>query len=380
MTPSIRDRASLAPILVAPFLLIAGCGGKDTDQSGRANPERQVAVVLATKGNVVEVMRLTGTLAAVQEVEITSKIPGRVEQVLVEEGTPVKPRKALIHLETTESALSVKKAEAAVALGKANLADAKNDHSRMKKLFEEEAIPRKQWEKAEVALKVATAQLEQAKASLALAKEQLDDAVIRSPIKGVVAHRDVEPGEVVFPPMIPGKALLHIVDASTLKTQVNVSQNRVKAVRLGQEAVITLDGFPDETFPGRVSKISPVVDTRSRTFEAEILIPNPDGRMKPGMFARVRLVLAKRTDIVKVPLKAVVEGEKGEVVFVAVNGVARARPVTLGIADGVDVEVVSGVNVGDKVIIRGNVGLEDGDRIILRSPSREPMSEHPLGG
>ncbi len=367
------------PIVIS-FLFTGGCGDKGADEGTHANAERQVALVTAARGNVAEILQLTGTLAAVQEVEITSKIPGRVEQVLVEEGTPVKPRKALIHLETTEIALGVKEAEAALALGKANLADAKNDHSRMKKLFEEEAIPRQQWEKAELALKVATAQLEQAKASLALAKQRLDDAVIRSPIKGVVAHRNVEPGEVVSPPMVPGKALLHIVDASTLKVRVNVSQNRVKAVRLGQEAVITLDGFPGETFPGSVSKISPVVDTRSRTFEAEILIPNPDGQLKPGMFARVRLVLATRADVVKVPLKAVVEGEKSEVVFVAVNGVARARLVTLGISDGVDIEVVSGVNVGDKVIIRGNLGLEDGDRIILKSPPREPMSERPLGG
>ncbi len=113
--------------------------------------------------------------------------------------------------------------------------------------------------------------------------------------------------------------------------------------------------------------ISPVVDVKSRTFKAEVLIKNPGNRLKPGMFARVQLVLTKRTNALKVPIKAITEGDEGKVVFLAVNGTAIIRPVKLGISDGVDVEVISGVNPGDEVIIEGNLGLEDGDRIVIKS-------------
>jgi len=100
------------------------------------------------------------------------------------------------------------------------------------------------------------------------------------------------------------------------------------------------------------------------------LISNPESKLKPGMFARVQIVLAKRTYVVKVSLDAVTEGEKGRVIFLAANGVARACDVKLGISDGVEVEVISGVTEGDKVIVQGNVGLKDGARIILKGSEK----------
>jgi membrane fusion protein (multidrug efflux system) len=212
---------------------------------------------------------------------------------------------------------------------------------------------------------IVRAQVGQAKAALASVEKQYRNAVITSPIDGVVAHRRVEPGEVVLPPMMPGGGLIQILDTSTLKTRVNISENQIKAVRLGQKAEIALDGFPGENFSGNVSRISPVVDSQSRTFEAEILMPNPDGRLKPGMFARVQLVLAERKGVVIVPLKAVSDEEQGPQIFVAGEGTAHARPVTLGISDGIDVEVVSGVEVGEMIIVKGNLGLEAGTKIVV---------------
>ncbi len=406
------------PVVVLS-LFVGGCEDKNSHNGEPVNPERQVVVVRARIGSIAEVLRLTGTLFAAQDVEITSKLPGRVEKVLVDVGTRVNTGTVLIELEREELALAVAQAEAAVATAQAGLAKViagtrkerleqaeaavaqakantdicKVTFDRMTRLLADESIPRTKYDEAKARYDVAVAQhkaalaalemartgptredigivraqVAQAKAALASTRRQYRNATITSPIAGVVAHRNVEPGEVVSPPMMPGRALLRIVDTSALKTKVHVSENRVKAVKLGQEAVITLDGFPDETFSGNVSRISPVVDSRSRTFEAEILIPNPDRRLKPGMFARVKLVLVRKTDVVKVPLKAVTKAEGGEVVFIAEDGTAKARPVTVGISDGADVEVVSGVNAGDKVIVRGNLGLEDGDRVVLKT-------------
>ena len=418
MKPNRRRWANVAASFVILFLSVGGCSDGDSDDNAQANSVRHVAAVPTRKGPIAEALHLTGTLAAAQEVKVTSKIPGRVAKVLVEAGSSVKAGTVLIELEREELSLAVGEAEATVAAAEAGLArvlagtrkeeiaqeeaaaaQAKANadvcrltFERMANLLKEQSIPKTRYDEAKAQCdtasaryKAAQASLEmarkgptkediaiartragQARAALASVKKQYQNASIVSPINGIVAYRNVEPGEVVSPPVMPGKALLVVVDVSALKTKVNVSEKRVKAVSLGQEAGVTVDAFPGEIFHGKVSMISPVVDARNRTFEAEILIPNPAGRLKPGMFTRVQLVVARRTDVVKIPLKAVCEGNN-HVVFVAANGTAEARQVTLGISDGVDVEVISGVTAGEMVITRGNLGLGDGERVVVKS-------------
>ncbi len=405
----------------------AGCGENSSAKNKVPDPEREVTIFLARKGNLSETLSLTGTLMAAQDVKITSKIPGRVEKVPVEEGTPVKRGDVLIELEQKELALAVAQAEAAVAAAQAGLAKVlagtrkekidqaraalaqakanadicKITFERMRKLLKDKTISKTKYDEAKAhydsalaQYKSAQAQLEmaktgatredieiartqvgQARAALATARRQLQNATITSPIDGIIAHKNVEPGEVVSPPVMPGKALLDIVDMSRLKTTIKISETRVKIIRLGQEAIISLDGFPGESFPGKISMISPVVDANSRTFKAEVLIPNPDNRLKPGMFARVQLVLTKRTDVLKIPVKAITEGKEGKVVFLAVNGTAKAQTVTLGISDEFDTEVISGLNPGDQVIIEGNLGLEHGDKIVIKGLPQKQNNE-----
>ena len=362
----------LSPLLVVFLVFFGGCNNTDSKNAREVSqPETQVTVTSAKKGDIAEILSLTGTLIPFQEVRVTSKIPGKVQRVLVDVGSRVKPGDTLIQLEQRELALAVDQAEAGLANAKANLEICKTTFNRLDNLLKDKAISRMKYDDAKARLDIARAQVWQARAAVASAKEQLENTTITCPIDGIVARKNVEVGEVVSPPIMPGKALLDVVDMRHLKTRVNVSENRVKEVYIGQETIITVDGFRGEFFPGEVSKISPVVAPRSRTFEVEVLISNPEGKLKPGMFARVQLVLAKRTYVVKVPLKAVTQGDKGHVVFLAENGVARACNVKLGISDGVEVEVISGVTEGDKVIVQGNVGLKDGARIILKAQNRE---------
>jgi multidrug efflux pump subunit AcrA (membrane-fusion protein) len=422
-----RDWVVLALTILVCLQLLAGCGENSSADSKPPDPVREVIAVPVRTGDLAKILSLTGTLIAAQDVKITSKIPGRVENVPVEEGTPVKRGDVLIELEQKELALAVAQAEATVAAAQAGLAKVlagtrkekidqaqaalaqakanadicKITFERMKKLLKDKTISKTKYDEAkahydsslaqyksaqaqlEMAktgatkedIEIARAQVGQARAALATARRQLQNATITSPIDGIIAHKNVEPGEVVSPPVMPGKALLDIVDMSRLKTTVKISETRVKIIRLGQEAIISLDGFPDEIFPGKVTRISPVVDAKSRTFKAEVLIPNPDNRLKPGMFARVQLILTKRTDVLKIPIEAITEGKEGKVVFLAVNGTAKAQTVTLGISDEFDTEVISGLNPGDQVIIEGNLGLEHGDKIVIRGPLQKQNNE-----
>lgn len=361
----------LSLLLIVFLLFFVGCKNGDSENARQVSqPETQVTVTSAKKGDIAEMLSLTGTLIAFQEVRVTSKIPGKVQRVLVDVGSRVKPGDTLIQLEQRELALAVDQAEAGLANAKANLGICKITFNRLDNLLKDKAISKMKYDDAKARLDIARAQVWQARTAVASAKEQLENTTITCPIDGIVAKKNVEVGEVVSPPIMPGKALLDVVDMRHLKTTVNVSENRVKEVHIDQETIITVDGFSGEFFPGKVSKISPVVDPRSRTFEVEVFISNPESKLKPGMFARVQLVLAKRTYVVKVPLEAVTEGEKGQVIFLAANGVARASDVKLGISNGVDVEVISGVTEGDKVIVQGNLGLKDGARIILKASEK----------
>ena len=362
----------LSLFLVVLLVFFGGCKNADSENARQVSqPETQVTVTSAKKGDIAEIFSLTGTLIPSQEVRVTSKIRGKVQRVPVDMGSRVKAGDTLIELEQKELALAVDQAEAGLANAKANLEICKTTFDRLDNLLKDKAVSKMKYDDVKARLDIARAQVWQARTAVASAKEQLENTTITCPIDGIVARKNVEVGEVVSPPMMPGKALLDVVDIRRLKVTVNVSENRVKEVHIDQETIITVDGFRGEFFPGKVSKISPVVDPHSRTFEGEVLMPNPESKLKPGMFARVQLVIAKQTDVVMVPLKAVTEGEKRPVVFLAANGVARACDVKLGISDGVDVEVISGVSEGDKVIVQGNLGLKDGARIILKASEKD---------
>ena len=357
---------SLSALLIC-LILATGCSPTNETSEHATESKTRVAVTPVKKGRISVSLDLTGTLAAFREIKINSKIPGRVDKVHVDEGDSVKPGDILMQLEQEELVLGVKQTEAALASAQAHLANMKNDHQRMKNLHEEKAIPGQQWEKVQLGLKVAEAQTQQAQAALALASKQLANAAVRSPIEGIVTKRSVEPGEVVSPPLMPGMPLIQIMKSDKLKTRVNISETRLHQIHMGQKVKVRVDALPDRLFPGKITKIAPVIDPRSRTFEAEINIANPDLQLKPGMFARVTILLKERFDVLLVPVKAVLDKGKDKVVFVAKDNFAQERTIHLGLNDGINTEVLSGVKEGENIVVKGNVGIIQGTPIILTS-------------
>lgn len=367
---------SVSALLVC-LALATGCSRKNETSEYTTESKTRVAVTPAQKGHISVSLDLTGTLAAFQEIKINSKLPGRVDKVHVDEGDSVKMGDILIQLEQEEFVLGVKQAEAALTSAQAHLANMKNDHQRMKNLHDEKAIPGQQWEKVQVGLKVAEAQAQQAQAALALAKKQLANGTVKSPIEGIVTKRSVEPGEVVSPPLMPGMPLIQIMKFDHVRTKVNISETRLHQIHLGQKVNLMVDALPDKVFPGEITKIAPVIDPRSGTFGAEINIANPDLLLRPGMFARVKILLKKRSDVLLIPVKAVLDKGRDKVGFIAKDNLAQKRTIHLGLSDGVNAEVVSGVKEGEKIIVKGNIGITQGTPIVLTSASSN--QEHNRG-
>lgn len=206
-------------------------------------------------------------------------------------------------------------------------------------------------------LNAAKAGVEQAKAAVELAKLQLQKATVVAPIDGVVAQRLSSEGAMAA----PTTPLLMMV-AREVEVTVNVEEQRLSRVKVGQPATITVAAYPGESFPAQVVAIAPSVDPRSRTVAVKIR-PQPSSKLLDGMFAQVSIVADEQVQALRVPASAVVERDGKKTVFVVQDGVARARPVKVGLSDGAMVEVIEGLAEGEEVIAQGGDVLADGQAV-----------------
>lgn len=190
-----------------------------------------------------------------------------------------------------------------------------------------------------------------------------EDMIVRAPISGLVGVKMIKEGEQVggTPGSLNSVFTLYSID--NVKIYADVSEKDYSLVAKGTPAEIQLDAFPGETFHGRVNNIRPVIDPLTRTTLVEIILPNPNHRIKPGMFAKVDLILVRKSNVEIIPFDAVL-GETDKYVFVSQDGKAVKKPVTLGLQQEDNVEVASGLTTQDKVIVLGERVISEGAKIV----------------
>jgi RND family efflux transporter MFP subunit len=187
----------------------------------------------------------------------------------------------------------------------------------------------------------------------------LDKSRIRAPWAGEVAATRVEVGDYVT----PGQPVIDLVDASTLKVRAPAPAADVPYLEVGAEVAIRVDAFPGEVFAGRLVRLGAELDPRARSLDVEAEIANRDGRLKPGMSARLEVPRRTLTDAVLVPLESLVDLGEARAVFVVEDGVARRRVVELGPVVGERVVVLSGVAAGEPVVVEGEQRIADGQEV-----------------
>lgn len=215
----------------------------------------------------------------------------------------------------------------------------------------------------------ARAQLAQAEAGLALVQVQLHDSTIYAPFAGTITQRNVEPGEIVSSASAPSSSPLFVLSQVDNVHVVLVvpAQHRFE-LQPDQAAVMTVDGLPGQTFRGRVEQIKPTADAASRSFGVKVLVPNPKGILRPGMFARGAIIVGVRHGVLQVPEQAVTTAAGGPMVFVVRDSRAIRQAVTLGAHQNGLVEATSGLSDGDAVVVQGQDALTDNQPVTLRSP------------
>lgn len=204
-------------------------------------------------------------------------------------------------------------------------------------------------------LATAKAGVAQAEAAVALARLSRENAVIKAPISGVVNQVNVQLGDMAG----GGLPVLNVVDISKVKLNLQVSEREVIRLSRGQEVNVALDVQPDVMAKGRVSSIAPAADARTGLFAATVELANSEGNLKPGMYGTAHVVVKEIADVMAIPERAVFTAEGRPAVYVVQEEVARLVPVEIGIKSDGFVEIRSGLDVGDEVIVRGREFVTD---------------------
>jgi len=223
-------------------------------------------------------------------------------------------------------------------------------------------IARAQVAEAEAAYRQARARLEEARVALRRAESVLADSTITAPVDGVIGRRMVERGQAVT----PSTPLFRLIDVDPAVIVVPVIERDLHRIRTGIPVTVRTEALPGAVFSGRVAAVSPMLSPTTRTAEVRVEVPNADGRLRPGMFAHVEILLARRENALAVPIDALLERPAGPAVFVIQDGTARERLVRPGITDGARVEIVGGLTAGETVAVAGHRTLRDGAPVLIQ--------------
>ena len=304
---------------------------------------------------------ITGTLSARNQTTVKAKVAGELREMRAREGEAVRRGQVIAQLDATEPRARLEEKVADLEGGRAQLALAEKNRATQHALLEKKFISQNAFDATQSNLQVSQARLKALEAQVAIAKKALEDTVVRAPMDGIVAQRLAQPGEKVA---VDGR-LYTLVDLSELEVEAALPASDIGAVRVGQEVAFRVEGYEDRLFSGRIARISPATQPGTRSILVYAVLPNRDGSLKAGVFAKGQLTVSRRPDAVVLPATAI-RDESGQAYVWRVDGNRLARiPVQVGLrseADGV-VEIVAGLAPGAR-IVRANLGsLRDGAEV-----------------
>jgi membrane fusion protein (multidrug efflux system) len=317
-----------------------------------------------------------GELLAKNRAEIAAEVAGQLTEIRFEEGEAVERGTVVIEIDPERHELDLANAKAGVAEAEASLADRRRELDRMRALAKRQVASKSQLEGAETELATARSRLLAARARLGVAERALRDSSVAAPFAGLIARRSVSCGEYVQ----PGQKLFELVSLDPIEVEFHLAEVDSARVRLGQPVDVRVAPYPDETFRATVSVVSPTIEPRTRTLRVKALLDNSDGRLRPGLFARVDLGVARRGGVAMIPEEAVLQRADGAVVFrLTRNSRVERRVIETGVyRDGL-VEVTTGLSDGDTVVRRGHSDLIDGSVVEARNPDGSPAVSAPPG-
>lgn len=303
----------------------------------------------------------TGNVEAIEKADISSKVNGKVNQVMVVNGKQVTKGDTLIILDNGEQTNNLLTMQSNLNKDQISLQDKQKNYERYQALYNDGAISLQDLEQSKMQFETCQADVQVSRAAVANAQEALGNTRITTPITGLVANTNVSPGQVVS----PGISLMTVQDISAVYILVKIRQEDISLIKQGMNTEITVDAYPERTFRGNVEIINPVVDQSARMLEVKIKVDNPDAALKPGMFAKVSLRTGIKSNVVAVPQEALA-GKEGEYyVYVLEGNRAKRQVVEIGQTLDRNIEIKSGLSQGQQVIVTNVNKLKDQDLISI---------------
>jgi RND family efflux transporter MFP subunit len=384
--------------------IAAGCSKTDTAQAaqarGRDTGVKPVKVEEVRQETVRRAVEVVGTLAAVDQVTVSSETEGKVSHILADLGDRVTAGQALIQLDNEKQQYNFDQQKAALARAlaqygaadpqhlpdiektpdvqkaSADLQQAKQSFERANELFKRTLVPRQALDDAETALqskkasydaslqtaKNLRASIQASEATMKLADRQFRDTQIRAPFDGYIEKRLVQLGELVKAQM----PVIAVVRVDPLKVIAEIPEKMAPWIKDGQPVALHVDAYPQRAFEGKVSRISPAVNTATRAFPFEALVPNRDAVLKPGTFARVHIESGREDQVLTLPYSALQYRYGVNRVFVVDNDKLTVRELKVGDRLDERIEILAGVKAGDRVAVTDVEKLVDGAKVTVK--------------
>ena len=307
----------------------------------------------------VDDVAAVGSLKSNESVVLRPEIAGRIAAIHLREGMPAAKGAVLVALDASTQAAELRQAEANLALSQAN-------HRRTEELYEKKFVSARARDEAAANLKVL-------EAAVALAQARLQKTQIRAPFAGIVGIRNVSIGDYVK----EGQELVNIEDIGALKADFRLPESYLSRLRKGQSVEVSTDAMPGQTFKGTLDAIDPLLDASGRAISLRARLENPDLKLRPGMFVRVRLAFGGERQGLAVPEEALVPAGDDNFVFRVSEGKAQRVMVKVGQRRDATVEITEGLKAGDEVVSAGQLKLRDGVPVRAGQGAAAPAEAKP---
>jgi len=408
-----KQSIALILLITIAVVLFAGCAGRNNkkaeagEQEGQQETYIPVEVAKVTRKTLVDTTMISGRVMADKDVMVLPEIPGTVKSIEVKEGDRVRKGDVLFILDEKDIQKQVDQAKVAYDMAKANynmnqekiqiakdslkrtetlaestLSKLRENVENLRKLYEAGAVSKSQLEEAELALEqqeaqfqaqidqakantsdqvleAAKAQLKQAELAYNQAKDALKRATVTAPIDGIVTGITIQEGGIAA----NTQPAMNIVDMDNVYISIQVAEGLVNKITRGQKVNVFIPAVSSEPIEAAIDTISLTANAMTQLYPLKIYMANPEGKIKPGMFANVEIGTDIRENVLVIPSEAVlVEGEKN-IVYTVEDGKAVRREVKTGLDTGIEVEIVEGLKQGDTVIVSGQHFVEDGGTV-----------------
>ena len=353
-------KIALAALAASATLALTAC---DVGEAKIASTDEQAAVTplpvevsSPVKADIFATYHTTTTITSDAEAPVLARVGGEVIEILVEEGDQVYQGQKLARLDGDRLRLQMLQA-------KANLEKVSKEYERFVRLHKKGLVSASAYE----GLKFDMDALE---AAYELQRLDYEYTIIRAPISGVVSARDVKIGQHVD----INDATFKITDTGNLVAYLRIPQTELEKFSAGQQAHVRVDAMPELSFDATIARISPTIDARNGTFRATAYIDNEDGLLAPGMFGRFDIAYEQHVDALIIPAAALVQEDNQTVVYVVEDGTAVRRTIQTGIQTGDYIEVLSGLDEHEQIVVTGQGSLRDGSRVFASIDAEGPVT------